>query len=213
LARYSGPVCKLCRREGEKLFLKGSRCLTPKCSFERRSYPPGEHGRDNQFRRGRASDYLLQLREKQKARRIYGVLERQFNRYFRRATQRVGLTGTNLLVILETRLDNVVYRLGWADSRAQARQLVQHGHVTINGRKTGVPSALVSAGDVVSIRPESMRKSYFKVLRENLDDRQVPRWLNLDVRNISAKVVNLPARDDIDVSINEQLVVEYYSRR
>jgi small subunit ribosomal protein S4 len=205
LARYSGPVCKLCRREGEKLFLKGSRCLTPKCSFERRSYPPGEHGRDNQFRRGRASDYLLQLREKQKARRIYGVLERQFNRYFRRATQRVGLTGTNLLVILETRLDNVVYRLGWADSRAQARQLVQHGHVTINGRKTGVPSALVSAGDVVSIRPESMRKSYFKVLRENLDDRQVPRWLNLDVRNISAKVVNLPARDDIDVSINEQL--------
>jgi small subunit ribosomal protein S4 len=213
LARYSGPVCKLCRREGEKLFLKGSRCLTPKCSFERRSYPPGEHGRDNQFRRGRASDYLLQLREKQKARRIYGVLERQFNRYFRRATQRVGLTGTNLLVILETRLDNVVYRLGWADSRAQARQLVQHGHVTINGRKTGVPSALVSAGDVVAIRPESMRKSYFKVLRENLDDRQVPRWLNLDVRNISAKVVNLPARDDIDVSINEQLVVEYYSRR
>jgi small subunit ribosomal protein S4 len=213
LARYSGPVCKLCRREGEKLFLKGSRCLTPKCSFERRSYPPGEHGRDNQFRRGRASDYLLQLREKQKARRIYGVLERQFNRYFRRATQRVGLTGTNLLVILETRLDNVVYRLGWADSRAQARQLVQHGHVTINGRKTGVPSALVSAGDVVAIRPESMRKSYFKVLRENLDDRQVPRWLNLDVRNVSAKVVNLPARDDIDVSINEQLVVEYYSRR
>lgn len=213
MARYSGPVCKLCRREGEKLFLKGSRCLTPKCSFERRSYPPGEHGRDNQFRRGRASDYLLQLREKQKARRIYGVLERQFNRYFRRATQRVGLTGTNLLVILETRLDNVVYRLGWADSRAQARQLVQHGHVTINGRKTGVPSALVSAGDVVAIRPESMRKSYFKVLRENLDDRQVPRWLNLDVRNISAKVVNLPARDDIDVSINEQLVVEYYSRR
>jgi len=156
---------------------------------------------------------LLQLREKQKARRIYGVLERQFNRYFRRATQRVGLTGTNLLVILETRLDNVVYRLGWADSRAQARQLVQHGHVTINGRKTGVPSALVSAGDVVAIRPESMRKSYFKVLRENLDDRQVPRWLNLDVRNVSAKVVNLPARDDIDVSINEQLVVEYYSRR
>ncbi len=213
MARYIGPVCKLCRREGEKLFLKGSRCLTPKCSFERRSYPPGEHGRDNQFRRGRASDYLLQLREKQKARRIYGVLERQFNRYFRRATQRVGLTGTNLLVILETRLDNVVYRLGWADSRAQARQLVQHGHVTINGRKTGVPSALVSAGDVVSIRPESMRKTYFKTLREDLDDRQVPRWLNLDVRNISAKVVNLPARDDIDVTINEQLVVEYYSRR
>lgn len=213
MARYTGPVCKLCRREGEKLFLKGSRCLTPKCSFERRSYPPGEHGRDNQFRRGRASDYLLQLREKQKARRIYGVMERQFNRYFRRATQRVGLTGTNLLVLLETRLDNVVYRLGWADSRAQARQLVQHGHITLNGRKTGVPSALVSPGDTVGVRSESMRRAYFKDLRQDLDDRQVPRWLSLDVRNVSANVVNLPARDDIDVSINEQLVVEYYSRR
>ena len=213
MARYTGPVCKLCRREGEKLFLKGSRCLTPKCSFERRSYPPGEHGRDNQFRRGRASDYLLQLREKQKARRIYGVMERQFSRYFRRATQRVGLTGTNLLVLLETRLDNVVYRLGWADSRAQARQLVQHGHITLNGRKTSVPSALVSPGDAVGIRPESIKNSYFKVLREDLDDRQVPRWLSLDIRNVSANVLNLPARDDIDVSINEQLVVEYYSRR
>jgi len=195
-----------------KLFLKGERCLSPKCAVERRAFPPGMHGKKQTFRR-KTSDYGTQLREKQKARRIYGVLERQFNRYFRRATQRVGLTGTNLLVILETRLDNVVYRLGWADSRAQARQLVQHGHVTINGRKTGVPSALVSAGDVVSIRPESMRKTYFKTLREDLDDRQVPRWLNLDVRNISAKVVNLPARDDIDVTINEQLVVEYYSRR
>ena len=213
MARYTGPVCKLCRREGEKLFLKGSRCLTPKCSFERRSYPPGEHGRDNQFRRGRASDYLLQLREKQKARRIYGVMERQFSRYFRRATQRVGLTGTNLLVLWETRLDNVVYRLGWADSRAQARQLVQHGHITLNGRKTNVPSALVSAGDTVGVRSESMRRTYFKDLRQDLDDRQVPRWLSLDVRNVSANVLNLPARDDIDISINEQLVVEYYSRR
>jgi small subunit ribosomal protein S4 len=155
----------------------------------------------------------LQLREKQKARRIYGVLERQFSRYFRRASQRVGLTGTNLLVILETRLDNVVYRLGWADSRAQARQLVQHGHITLNGRKTSVPSALVSAGDALGVRSESMRNTYFKDLRQDLDDRQVPRWLSLDVRNVSANVVNLPARDDIDVSINEQLVVEYYSRR
>ncbi len=213
MARYTGPVCKLCRREGEKLFLKGSRCLTPKCSYERRSYPPGEHGRDNQFRRGRASDYLLQLREKQKARRIYGVLERQFSRYFRRATQSVGLTGVNLLIILETRLDNVVYRLGWADSRAQARQLVQHGHITLNGRKTGVPSALVSSGDAISVRSQSMKNSYFKVLREDLDDRQVPRWLSLDVGSVSANVLNLPARDDIDISINEQLVVEYYSRR
>jgi small subunit ribosomal protein S4 len=155
----------------------------------------------------------LQLREKQKARRIYGVLERQFSRYFRRATQRVGLTGTNLLVILETRLDNVIYRLGWADSRAQARQLVQHGHISLNGRKTNVPSALVSAGDTISVRTQSMRNSYFKVLREDLDDRQVPRWLSLDVSSVTANILNLPARDDIDVSINEQLVVEYYSRR
>jgi len=213
LARYTGPVCRLCRREGEKLFLKGSRCLTPKCSFERRSYPPGEHGRDSQFRRGRASDYLLQLREKQKARRIYGIYERQFSRYFKRATRQVGLTGTNLLVLLESRLDNVVYRLGLADSRAQARQLVSHGHIMLNGRKTDVPSALVSAGDNISIRPESIRKNYFKILRQDLDDRQVPAWLSLDTNNLSAMVKTLPARQDIDVSINEQLVVEYYSRR
>ena len=129
MARYTGPVCKLCRREGEKLFLKGSRCLTPKCAIERRPYPPGQHGRDSQFRRGRASDYLLQLREKQKMRRIYGVYERQFSNYFRKAEQRSGLTGTNLLTLLESRLDNVVYRLGFAESRAQARQFVQHGHL------------------------------------------------------------------------------------
>jgi small subunit ribosomal protein S4 len=187
--------------------------LTPKCSFERRAYPPGEHGRDSQFRRGRASDYLLQLREKQKARRIYGVYERQFSRYFKRATRQVGLTGVNLLVILESRLDNVVYRLGYADSRAQARQLVQHGHIMLNGRKTNVPSALVSAGDSISVRPESMKRPYFKTLREELDDRQVPQWLSLDTKNLAAKILNLPGRDDIDVTINEQLVVEYYSRR
>jgi len=213
LARYTGPVCKLCRREGEKLFLKGSRCLTPKCSFERRAYPPGEHGRDSQFRRGRASDYLLQLREKQKARRIYGVYEQQFSNYFKKATKRVGLTGVNLLVLLECRLDNVVYRLGIADSRAQARQLVSHGHIMLNGRKTDVPSALVSPGDMISIRPESAGNTYFKTLRQEIDDRQVPAWLSLDTNNLSATVRNLPVRDDIDVSINEQLVVEYYSRR
>lgn len=212
MARYTGPVCKLCRREGEKLFLKGSRCLTPKCSFERRSYPPGQHGRENQFRRGRASDYLLQLREKQKARRIYGVLERQFSRYFKRASQQVGLTGTNLLVLLERRLDNVVYRMGIADSRAQARQLVQHGHVMINGRKTNVPSALVSSGDTISIRPESTRRNYFRQLRQDLDDRRVPRWLSISAASLSGNVLDLPKRDDIDVSLNEQLIVEYYSR-
>jgi small subunit ribosomal protein S4 len=205
-------VCRLCRREGEKLFLKGSRCLTPKCSVERRTYTPGQHGREGQFRRVRASDYLLQLREKQKERRIYGVFERQFSNYFSKAERRSGLTGTNLLVLLESRLDNVLYRLGFADSRPQARQLVQHGHVMLNGRKTNVPSALVSAGDTVSIRPESTRRSYFKTLRQDLDDRRVPRWLSLDARNLSAKVEHLPTREDIDVSLNEQLIVEYYSR-
>jgi small subunit ribosomal protein S4 len=212
LARYTGPVCKLCRREGEKLFLKGSRCLTPKCSFERRSYPPGQHGREKQFRRGRASDYLLQLREKQKARRVYGVMERQFSRYFKRAEQQVGLTGTNLLVLLERRLDNVIYRLGIASSRAQARQLVSHGHIMLNGRKTDIPSALVSPGDVVSVRPESQRKAYFKDLRQELDDRRVPRWLIVDAAQLSSNVLHLPAREDIDVTLNEQLIVEYYSR-
>ncbi|MCP4428504.1 MAG: 30S ribosomal protein S4 [Chloroflexi bacterium] len=212
MARYTGPVCRLCRREGEKLFLKGSRCMTPKCSYERRSYPPGQHGREKQFRRGRASDYLLQLREKQKARRIYGLMERQFSQYFKRAEQRSGLTGANLLAILESRLDNVVYRLGLASSRAQARQLVQHGHIVLNGRKTNIPSALVTPGDTVSIRPESTRRTYFKALRQEIDDRQVPRWLSLDTGSMSAKVLNLPVRDDIDVTLNEQLIVEYYSR-
>ncbi len=212
MARHTGPVCKLCRREGEKLFLKGSRCLTPKCAIERRSYPPGQHGRDAQYRRGRASDYLLQLREKQKARRIYGVFERQFSNYFTKATQRSGLTGSNLLILLESRLDNVIYRLGIADSRPQARQLVSHGHIMLNGRKTDVPSALVSAGDTISVRPESSKNTYFKTLRQELDERQVPRWLSLNAESMTANVAQLPARDDIDVSLNEQLIVEYYSR-
>jgi small subunit ribosomal protein S4 len=212
LARYTDAVCKLCRREGEKLFLKGSRCLTPKCAVERRPYAPGQHGQNTQFRRGRSSDYLLQLREKQKARRIYGVLERQFSNYFEKAERRDGLTGVNLLVLLESRLDNVLYRLGMGESRAHARQLVQHGHVMLNGRKTNIPSALISAGDVVSVRPESQRRNFFKGLRQDLDDRRVPRWLSLDAKNLSARVLDLPNRDDIDVSLNEQLIVEYYSR-
>ena len=212
MARYTGPVCKLCRREGEKLFLKGSRCMTPKCSFERRSYPPGQHGRDRQFRRGRASDYLLQLREKQKARRIYGILERQFSRYFVRAEKQPGLTGTNLLVLLERRMDNVVYRLGMADSRAQARQLVTHGHFLLNGRRTDVPSALVRPGDVITVRPESQKRTYFKALRQELDDRQVPRWLSLIPAQLQATASALPERQDIDTTLNEQLIVEYYSR-
>ena len=186
--------------------------MSPKCSFERRPYPPGQHGKERQFRRGRASDYLLQLREKQKARRIYGVMERQFRTYFLRAEQQSGLTGANLLSQLERRLDNVLYRLGVASSRAQARQLVQHGHVMLNGRKTNIPSALVSSGDTVSIRPESSRKSYFRTLRQEIDDRRVPRWLSLDTQNLSANILSLPTREEIDTTVNEQLIVEYYSR-
>lgn len=186
--------------------------MTQKCSFERRSYPPGDRGREKRFRRGRSSDYLLQLREKQKARRIYGIMERQFSQYFKRAELSSGLTGTNLLAILESRLDNVIYRLGMASSRAQARQLVLHGHVMLNGRKTNIPSALVSADDLITIRPESIRKTYFRTLREEYDDRQVPRWLSVEGDSLSARVLSLPVRDDIDVSLNEQLIVEYYSR-
>lgn len=212
MARYTGPTCKLCRREGEKLFLKGARCLSPKCSFERRDYPPGMHGREARFRRRRESDYSRQLREKQKARRIYGILERQFRRYFSMAQRRSGLTGVNLLVILESRLDNVVYRLGFAESRPQARQLVSHGHFYLNGRKTDVPSAIVKSGDVISVRPESRRRTFFKTLSQEMDDRQVPRWLQLDTEALSGQVAQLPTRDDIDVSLNEQLIVEFYSR-
>jgi small subunit ribosomal protein S4 len=186
--------------------------MTPKCAIERRSYPPGQHGREKQFRRGRASDYLLQLREKQKARRIYGVLERQFSSYFERATQQPGLTGYNLLKMLESRLDNVVYRLGWADSRAQARQMVNHGHIMLNGRKTDIPSARVRSGDTVSVRPESLGRTYWKERRQDLDERGVPRWLSLNAKDMSARVLQLPEREDIDVTLNEQLIVEYYSR-
>jgi small subunit ribosomal protein S4 len=170
------------------------------------------HGREARFRRRRESDYSRQLREKQKARRIYGILERQFRRYFSMAQRRSGLTGVNLLVILESRLDNVVYRLGFAESRPQARQLVSHGHFYLNGRKTDVPSAIVKSGDVISVRPESRRRTFFKTLSQEMDDRQVPRWLQLDTEALSGQVAQLPTRDDIDVSLNEQLIVEFYSR-
>ncbi|UCC87632.1 MAG: 30S ribosomal protein S4 [Anaerolineales bacterium] len=211
MARYSGSVCKLCRREGEKLFLKGERCLSPKCAFERRSYAPGMHGRQAQFRR-KESDYALQLRAKQRARRVYGVYERQFRRYFRDAQRQKGLTGLNLLILLETRLDNVVYRLGFASSRAQARQLVQHGHFDANGRKTNVPSFLVKPGDLIAVRDISRGNSYFKELSQNLDGGQVPAWLSLDLPNLAGKVLDLPGRDDVDITLNEQLIVEFYSR-
>lgn len=212
MARYTGPVCKLCRREGEKLFLKGSRCLSPKCALERRAYPPGQHGKLAQFRRGRASDYSFQLREKQKARRVYGVLERQFRRYFREALRRPGMTGANLLALLESRLDNVVYRLGFAESRAQARQLVQHGHFAVNGRRTDIPSYLVRPGDVVEVRDGSRGKTFFKGLGDIMGERPVPEWLEQDAKQLSGRVARLPERADIDLTFNEHLIVEYYSR-
>jgi small subunit ribosomal protein S4 len=205
-------MCKLCRREGEKLYLKGERCYTPKCAVERRGYPPGEHGYEQQFRRRRPTAYGMQFREKQKLRRIYGVFERQFRRYFEEATRREGMTGTNLLVILETRLDNVVYRLGFASSRAQARQLVNHGHFDVNGRRCDVSSALLRPGDVVSVHPSSRQLAYFAQIAEILADRAVPTWLSFDPVDMTGRVVNDPAREDIDLSINEQLVVEFYSR-
>ena len=212
MARYTGPVCKLCRREGEKLFLKGARCYSPKCAMERRAYPPGQHGRGSTFRRRRASDYARQLREKQKARRIYGVLERQFRRYYREAQRRPGMTGENMLIILDSRLDNVVYRIGFADSRAQARQLVQHGHFDLNGRHTDIPSALVKPDDRISVRQNSRRLNYFKGISAVLEKRDVPDWIAVEPSQLTGRVLALPTRETIEQSLSEQLIVEYYSR-
>lgn len=212
MAKYNGPVCKLCRREGEKLFLKGQRCYSPKCAFERREYPPGEHGRQAMWRRRRVSEYWKQLREKQKTRRVYNVTERQFRRYYRTALQQRGLTGETLLQMLERRLDNVVYRLNFAESRAQGRQLVTHGHFTVNGRRTDVPSMLVEPGDVIAVREGSRKREYFKGLPELAETRAAPKWLDRNSDQLSAKVVQAPERGDIDANFNEQLIVEYYSR-
>ncbi len=211
MARYSDAVCKLCRREGQKLFLKGERCLSPKCAIERRNYPPGEHGKKATFRR-KVSDYGMQLREKQKARRIYGVMERQFRRYFREATRLPGLTGVTLLAMLERRLDNVVYRMGFADSRAQARQLVLHGHFEVNGRKTDIPSFNVSVGDVVAVRESSRGSAYFKDRTQIMESSRVPAWLSLDLAGMRGSMAGEPSREDIEIPLNEQLIVEYYSR-
>ena len=212
MAKYRGPVCRLCRREGEKLFLKGERCFTPKCAVERRGYAPGQHGKSSQFRRKRDSDYNRQLRAKQKARRVYGVLERQFRRYYEESLQRRGLTGLNMLQILESRLDNLVYRLGYADSRPQARLLVTHGHFLVNGRRTDVPSMLLSPNDVITVREESRRRTYFQDLTAVAEAKTVSTWLNRDIKTLSGSLLRLPERAEIDGNLSEQLIVEYYSR-
>jgi len=216
MSKNLGPVCKLCRREGEKLYLKGERCFTPKCAIDRRNFAPGQHGRTGsrgtRSRSGRESDYLRQLRAKQRARRVYGILERQFRRYYEVANQRHGLTGLNLLQILESRLDNVVYRLGFAVNRAQARLLVTHGHFAVNGRRTDVPSMLLKEGDIVSVRDGSRGLEYFKVLPDMAEGRTSPSWVSRDIKQLSGSVQRLPERAEIDAFLNEQLIVEYYSR-
>ncbi|MDP6793375.1 MAG: 30S ribosomal protein S4 [Anaerolineales bacterium] len=212
MAKYTGPVCKLCRREGTKLFLKGARCLSQKCAFDRRGYAPGQHGPQAQWRRKRDSDYAIQLRAKQRARRVYGVLERQFRRYYGKAVRARGLTGLALLQLLETRLDNVVFRLGYARSRAEARQLVSHGHFLVNGRRTTVASAQLSPGDEISVRSGSRSRPFFQALGEEAEGRTAPTWLTRDVAGLNGKVDDLPARQEIDEPLNEQLIVEFYSR-
>ena len=209
MARYIGPVCRLCRREGMKLFLKGERCYTEKCAIEKRGYPPGQHGQ----RRGRkAAGYGIQLREKQKVKRIYGVLERQFRLYFQDADRRKGITGETLLQSLERRLDNVVFSLGFASSRAQARQLVRHGHVVVNGRKTTIPSFQVRVGQSIAVRESSRQNPQIQAALESATGRGVPEWLTLDAENFTGKVQALPSREDIKLPIQEQLIVELYSR-
>ena len=208
MARYTGPVCRLCRREGEKLFLKGERCYTDKCGINRRAYAPGQHGQG----RKKLSEYGLQLREKQKARRYYGVLESQFAKYFEMANKKSGVTGDNLLSILESRLDNVVYRLGFGSSRPEARQLVLHGHFTVNGKKVNIPSYLVKVGDVISIKENSRGSEKIKAVLDMTASRNVPQWLDLDRNTLTGKVTALAKREDIDLPIEEHLIVELYSK-
>jgi len=208
VARYTGAVCRLCRREGLKLFLKGERCYTDKCAIERRNYPPGEHGQA----RPKFSEYSVQLREKQKLRRMYGVLEGQFRRYFAMADRAKGVTGETLLQLLETRMDNVVYRLGFSTSRSEARQLVRHGHFLVNGRKLDVPSALLRAGDVVTVREKSREIARIKEALELAQRRGVPDWLEITPEAFTGKVKALPTRTDLTMPINEKLVVELYSK-
>ena len=208
MARYTGAVCKLCRREGKKLFLKGERCYTGKCAFERRSYAPGQHGQS----RKKTSEYGMQLRAKQQARRYYGIQEGQFHKYFLMAERRQGMTGENLLKICESRLDNVAYPLGWASSRAEARQLTTHGHYLVNGKKVDIPSYLLKEGDVVSLRQKSLDSDKIKAVLEANGSRPVPEWLDKDSENMTAKVVKMPDREQIEVPVEEHLIVEFYSK-
>ncbi|WP_433464691.1 30S ribosomal protein S4 [Spirillospora sp. CA-128828] len=208
MARYTGADCKLCRREKMKLFLKGSKCEGPKCPIEIRPYPPGEHGRG----RPKETEYLLQLREKQKARRIYGVLERQFHNYYVEANRQQGKTGDNLLTLLERRLDNVVYRGGFAKSRDMARQLIRHGHIRVNGRKVNIPSALVTEADIIDVKPKSTEMTPFQVAKAEVGERQVPAWLGVDGEKMRILVHSLPVRQQIDAPVQEQLIVELYSK-
>ncbi len=208
MARYTDSVCRLCRREGSKLYLKGTRCYTKKCAFERRPSPPGQHG----VRRRKMGDFGIQLREKQKVRRVYSVLERQFRNYFIEAGNEEGVTGENLLRFLETRLDNVVFRLGFASSRAQARQLVAHGHFAVNGVPTDIPSYELKVGDRIEVRESRRAREPFKMARETLRSHTAPEWLSLDPAKLSGTVLSLPRRDQMPLDLNEQLVVEFYSR-
>ena len=209
MARYTGESCRICRREGEKLFLKGSRCYTDKCALTRRAYAPGQHGQ----KRKKQSEYGVQLREKQKAKSFYGVLESQFRKYFEEAARSKEVTGTKLLQILESRLDNVVYRLGLATSRSQARQLVRHGHFEVNGVKVNIPSYLTKVGDVIKVRESSANNEIFKqIVEANENGRPVPTWLESDLANKTGKIVALPTREEIDLPVQEHLIVELYSK-
>ena len=208
MARYTGPVCRLCRREGTKLFLKGDRCLTGKCAIDRRSTAPGQHGAANKKMR----EYGMQMREKQKTRRYYGILERQFRNYFAEADRKEGMTGENLICLLERRLDNVVYRMGFAASHKEARQLVLHGHFTVNGKKVNIPSLIIKAGDVIAVKEASRDSVKFKALAEAAATANAPKWLEVKAEAMTATVLTLPAREDVDFDFNEQLIVELYSK-
>ena len=208
MARYTGPVCRLCRREGTKLFLKGDRCLTGKCALDRRSTAPGQHGAANKKMR----EYGLQMREKQKTKRYYGVLEKQFGNYFEEADRKEGMTGENLICLIERRLDNVVYRMGFAASHKEARQLVLHGHFTVNGKKVNIPSLIIKAGDVISVKEASRDSVKFKALAEAAANANAPKWLEVKAEAMTATVLTLPAREDVDFDFNEQLIVELYSK-